>query len=65
MGSEAFRCVPEAFKCADVCTNTNAAGIATSDLTSNEIISNDEIKKISFAAGGQQSEYVPTPFEPC
>jgi len=37
--------------------NLSVEGIATSDLTSNEIISNDEIKKISFAAGGQQSEY--------
>ena len=30
---------------------------ATSDLQSNEIISNDDIKKISFAAGGSQNEY--------
>jgi len=37
--------------------NLSVEGIATSDLASNEIISNDEIKKISFAAGGQQSEY--------
>lgn len=37
--------------------NLSIEGIATSDLESNEIISNDEIKKISFAAGGNQTEY--------
>eukprot|EP00039_Didymoeca_costata_P018693 m.334568 g.334568 ORF g.334568 m.334568 type:complete len:320 (+) comp17385_c0_seq1:317-1276(+) len=37
--------------------NLSVEGIATSDLSSNEIISNDDIKKISFAAGGNQSEY--------
>ena len=36
---------------------SSSAGIATSDLGSNEIISNDDIKKISFAAGGSQNEY--------
>jgi len=37
--------------------NLSVEGIATSDLGSNEIISNDDIKKISFAAGGSQNEY--------
>jgi hypothetical protein len=37
--------------------NLSVEGIATSDLTTNEIISNDDIKKISFAAGGDSSEY--------
>lgn len=37
--------------------NLSVEGIATSDLTSNEIISNDDIKKISFAAGGDAAEY--------
>jgi len=37
--------------------NLSIEGIATSDLQSNEIISNDDIKKISFAAGGSQNEY--------
>jgi hypothetical protein len=37
--------------------NLSVEGIATSDLASNEIISNDDIKKISFAAGGSQNEY--------
>jgi hypothetical protein len=37
--------------------NLSVEGIATSDLASNEIISNDDIKRISFAAGGSQNEY--------
>lgn len=37
--------------------NLSVEGIATSDLGTNEIISNDDIKKISFAAGGQSNDY--------
>lgn len=37
--------------------NLSVEGIATSDNDTNEIISNDDIKKISFAAGGKTSEY--------
>lgn len=37
--------------------NLSVEGIATSDTDTNEIISNDEIKKISFAAGGHTNEY--------
>jgi hypothetical protein len=37
--------------------NMSVEGIATSDLKSNEIISNDSINKISFASGGQADFY--------
>lgn len=37
--------------------NLSVEGIATSDLSNNEIISNDDIKRISFAAGGNATEY--------
>jgi len=41
----------------DLKINLSVEGIATSDLNSNEIISNDVINKISFAAGGEKNEY--------
>lgn len=41
----------------DLKINLSVEGIATSDLNSNEIISNDVISKISFAAGGEKNEY--------
>lgn len=41
----------------DLKINMSVEGIATSSLDENEIISNDVITKISFAAGGEKSEY--------
>lgn len=41
----------------DLKINLSVEGIATSDLNNNEIISNDVISKISFAAGGEKNEY--------
>jgi hypothetical protein len=42
----------------DLKINMSVEGIATSSLDENEIISNDVITKISFAAGGEKGEYV-------
>merc|ERR1712232_243670 len=41
----------------DLKINLSVDGIATSDNDTNEIISNDVIQKISFAAGGEKNEY--------
>eukprot|EP00038_Savillea_parva_P006083 m.161576 g.161576 ORF g.161576 m.161576 type:complete len:313 (+) comp12090_c0_seq1:67-1005(+) len=41
----------------DLKINMSVEGIATSSLDENEIISNDVITKISFAAGGEKGEY--------
>jgi len=41
----------------DLKINMSVEGIATSSLDDNEIISNDTITKISFAAGGEKHEY--------
>lgn len=37
--------------------NLSTQGMATSDMDTNEVISNDDIKKVSFAAGGEKSDY--------
>eukprot|EP00035_Acanthoeca_spectabilis_P035282 m.33530 g.33530 ORF g.33530 m.33530 type:complete len:330 (-) comp7201_c0_seq1:118-1107(-) len=41
----------------DLKINMSVEGIATSSLDENEVISNDVITKISFAAGGEKGEY--------
>lgn len=42
----------------DLKINMSVEGIATSSLDENEVISNDVITKISFAAGGEKGECV-------
>lgn len=37
--------------------NLSTQGMATSDMDTNEVISNDDIKKVSFAAGGEKGDY--------
>lgn len=37
--------------------NISIEGIATSDLQTNAVMSNDPISKISFAAGGEDEDY--------